>query len=302
MKRSLLQTVRNQKLLLLFLVPGLIAVIVFNYFPMVGILMAFEDYQPKLGFFGSPLAGLTHFETFLTDAKFYRAVRNTLAISILYLLFGFPAPIILALMIDSVNRNSFKRVTQTITYLPHFVSWVVVASLVYRLLDLEYGAVNKLIELIGIEPRPFFRQPQSFWAILTTTWILKEVGWGSIIYLAAISAIDPEQHSAAMIDGAGEFRRLLHITLPGITPTIILMLILSLGTLVKVNFDAAFNLQNALILETAEVIDTYVYRTGVRLGRYSYAAAIGFVQSVISFALVYGGIRLSRRYSDYAII
>lgn len=264
--------------------------------------MAFQDYKPQNGFFGSTFLGLENFKLFLQDADFYTALKNTLGISLLTLLFGFPAPILLALMIDSVKNIYFKKITQTITYLPHFISWVIVASLVYRMLDTDSGIVNLGLKAFGMNSIAFMRNPESFWAILITTSILKEIGWGSIIYLAAISGIDTELYSAAAVDGANKIQRLLHITLPGIAPTIALMFILNLGSLVTVNFDAVFNLMNAMVLPTADVIDTYVFRTGILLGRFSYSTAIGFSQSVVSFILVFTGLTLSKKFNDYSIL
>jgi len=300
--RKLIKLIISQRILLLFLLPGAIALIIFNYIPMIGILMAFENYKPQKGFFGSEFIGLQNFIMFFKDADFYTALKNTLGISFFSLLIGFPAPILLALMLDNVNNVHFKKITQTITYLPHFISWVIIASLVYRILDGDTGTINMIIKAFGKEPVEFMRNPDCYWAILITTNVIKEIGWGSIIYLAAISGIDPEQYNAALVDGANRLQRLIHITLPGITMTILLMFILSIGSLVTVNFDAAFNLKNAVVMSSAEVIDTYVFRTGVSMGNFSYATAIGFAQSMISFILVFTALKLSKKFGDYSII
>lgn len=299
---AFIKRIKSQKMLLLFLLPGLVAVIVFSYIPMVGVLMAFENYKPQKGFFGSEFIGLKNFIMFLKDPYFYEALKNTLGISLLSLMFGFPAPIILAILIDNIKNIHFKKITQTLTYLPHFISWVVIASLVYRLLDESSGVLNIILSWFGKEPTSYMSAPEYFWPVLIITSILKEVGWGSIIYLAAISGIDPELYNAAAIDGANRFKQLIHITIPGILPTIVLMLILSLGSLVTSNFDAVFNLSNAQVLSAAEVVETYVLRTGIMLAKYSYSSAIGFTQSIISFLLVFIGIKLSKKYNDYTII
>ena len=298
----LIKRFKSQRMLLLFLMPGFLAVVVFNYLPMVGILMAFEDYKPLKGFLRIEFVGFRYFAMFLKDPYFYEALKNTIGISFFSLVFGFPAPIVLALLIDSIRNLKFKKITQTITYLPHFISWVVIACLVYRILDVDSGILNIVLSAFGKEPVRFISTPEYFWTILIVTSILKEVGWGSIIYLAAIAGIDPELYSAAVVDGASRFKRLVYLTLPGIAPTVVLMLILSIGSLVTSNFDAVFNLSNPLVLSSAEVIETYVLRTGVMLGRYSFSTAIGFTQSVISFILVFIGIRLSKKYNDYAVI
>lgn len=291
----------RQRMLLLFLLPGATILILFNYIPMAGLLMAFQDYKPQHGFFGSDFIGFQHFAMFIEDPEFHAALRNTLGIGLLSLLFAFPAPIILAIMIDSVRSQRFRRATQTITYMPHFLSWVMIAGLVYRLLA-EDGIVNEWIGLLGSEPVAFMRTPELYWAIFITVSILKEVGWGSIIYLAAITSIDPELYNAAAIDGANRWKKLLYITLPGMAPAIALMFVLNLGTIVNVGFDAAFNLMNPLVMSTADVVDTYVYRTGILLGRFSYSTAVGLCQAVISFLLFFVGLRLAKKYFNYSII
>lgn len=299
---SIMKNLKKQHMLFLFLLPSVIALIIFNYIPMVGLLIAFQDYKVQNGFFGSAFIGFEHFKQFLTDMEFYKALKNTIVISLLSILFVFPTPVILALMLDSIKKARLKRIFQTITYLPHFVSWVIVATLVYRVLDLDSGIVNQIIKFFGNEGIPFMRQGEYFKTILIITLIWKEIGWNSIIYLAAISGIDTELYGAAMVDGANKFKQLLYITLPGIMPTIILMFILNLGTLVHVNFEAVYNLMNPLIYFNAEVIDTYVFRTGIQLAKYSYATAIGFSQSLISVTLVFVSFKLSKRVNDYTIL
>lgn len=297
-----LRRIIQQRTLLLFLVPAVACVIVFNYIPMVGLLMAFQNYHVRFGFFQSEFVGLLHFRRFVFDPAFLIALRNTLIISLLNLGVVFPMPILLALMLNEVASQRFKRAIQTITYLPHFISWVVVAGLVYRMLDVDTGAVNLLLGLLGRDPVPFMRRPEAFKPVLIVTTIWKEIGWNSIIYLAAISSIDPSIYDSARVDGAGRLRQVIHITVPMIVPTIALLFILNLGRLVHTNFDAVYNLMNPMVYVSAEVIDTYVFRTGIQLARYSYATAIGFAQSVISVTLVFCGFRLAKRSNDYAII
>jgi len=269
---------------------------------MVGLVMSFENYKVQHGFFGSEFVGLANFAKFLKDPEFYRALKNTLGISLLRIIFEFPAPIILAILLDEIKNIKFKRVCQTITYLPHFVSWIIVATMVYRLVDPYSGIINIIIQALGGQPIEFMRESKYFWGILITTSIWKEIGWNSIIYLAAISSINPELYSAAMVDGAGKFRRIIHVTLPGIMPTVALMFVLELGNLVHTNFDAVFNLMNPLVQTSAEVIDTYVFRTGIQMARYSYATAIGLTQSVISVIIVFIGFKLANKINQYTII
>lgn len=301
-KKSTLKIFWNQRVLFLFLLPSIVLALVFNYAPMVGLVMAFQNYKVQHGFFGSEFVGFVHFSKFFKDPEFYRALKNTICISLLKIIFEFPAPIILAILLDEIKNIKFKRVCQTITYLPHFVSWIIVATMVYRMVDPYSGIVNIIIKALGGQPIEFMRESKYFWGILIGTGIWKEIGWNSIIYLAAISAINPELYSAAMVDGANRFQRIIHVTLPGIMPTVALMFVLGLGGLVHTNFDAVFNLMNPLVQTRAEVIDTYVFRTGIQLARYSYATAIGLTQSIISTILVFIGFRLANKINQYTIV
>ncbi|MFD2328523.1 ABC transporter permease [Cohnella sp. GCM10020058] len=293
--KSIGLTLWRQRVLFLFLLPGAAAVLVFSYAPMAGLVMAFQDYRVSDGFLRGEFVGLDQFRAFLTDPDFYAALRNTLAISGLTLLIGFPAPVALALMIDAVASSRFRKVVQSVTYLPHFITWVFIASLVYRLLDTESGIVNLALVKLGFEPVSFMQSPGYFWFILVLASVWKSIGWNSIIYLAAISGIDPELHNAGMVDGASRFQRMMYITLPSIVPTIALMFVLSLGSLVSVNFEAVFNLMNGFVQEKADVIDTFVYRNGVQMIKFSYATAIGLTQSVIASILVFAGFKFSNK-------
>ncbi len=292
----------KQRVLYLFLLPGAVAVLLFSYAPMVGLIIAFQDYKVTGGFLGGEFVGLEHFRNFLSDPEFYNALRNTLAIGGLMILFGFPAPIILALMIDAVRSTRVKKLVQSITYLPHFITWVFISSLVYRLLESESGIVNLLLIKLGLEPVNFMQDPDYFWGILIVTSIWQSVGWNTIIYLAAITGIDPEIHSAAMVDGAGRFQRMISITLPCILPTIAILFVLSLGSLFTVNFEAVFNLMNGFVQSKADVIDTYIYRTGVQMAHFSYATAIGFARSLIAAALVVIGYLFSNKMNETKLL
>jgi putative aldouronate transport system permease protein len=303
MRPSTWKEVRAHGVLYLFFLPAVVLCLVFFYRPMFGLIMAFQDYKITKGMFHSPFVGLANFREFLHNSFFYLALRNTLVINGLSIAIGFPLPIIFALAINSIKDGPFKRTTQTISYLPHFISWVVIAGLAYKILDQESGALNLLVRLFGGTAVPFMRQPQSFWSIITITAIWKELGWNTIIFLAALSSIDVEQYEAAIIDGATGAQKLAYITLPGIAPVIALMFIFTIGNLFNANgnvsFDAIFNMRNALISDTANTIDYFIYQEGVSSNRMSFASAIGLAQNLISFAVVMGANSISRRIRGY---
>lgn len=300
--KSAWQRIQAHKTLYLFLLPAFILVLLFNYLPMVGLVMAFQDYRANLGWFGSEFVGLAHFREFLGDPTFWTVLKNTLVISASMMVFTFPAPILLAVCLDNVSSPAFRRVAQTISYLPHFISWVVMAGLVYRLLDTDTGIVNYIIRLLGHDPIPFMRSPSMFLPIVVITDIIKEVGWNSIIYLAAITNIDSSLYEAARIDGAGKLKCIWYITLPGIGPTIGTMLILRVGSMVNVNFDMIFNLKNPMIDNVANVLGTFVYEQGILWGKFSYATAVGMVQGLISVLLVFVTMKVANRVSGESYI
>jgi putative aldouronate transport system permease protein len=295
--------IRKHGTLYLFLLPAACLCLVFFYRPMVGLVMAFQDYKVTKGLWNSPFVGLANFREFLRNPNFFLTLRNTLVINGLNIGIGFPLPIVFALIIHSIPDGSFKRTTQTISYLPHFISWVVIAGLVYKILDHESGAVNLLLRLLGGKAVPFMRQQQSFWGIITFVAIWKELGWNTIIFLAALASIDMEQYEAAIIDGATGPQKLAYITLPGISPVIALMFIFTIGNLFNANgnvsFDAIFNMRNALVSDTANTIDFFIYQEGVSSNRMSFAAAIGFLQNLISFLVVMSANAVSRRIRGY---
>ena len=303
MNPSLRRRIRRYSTMYIFLIPAILVVLTFSYRPMIGVIMAFQKYDLVRGMFHSPFVGLENFKTFINDKAFWSALRNTLAVNGLYILFGFPLPIVLAIMIFAMKDTVFKRVTQTISYLPHFVSWVVIAGIVYKLLDVSSGIINILIKNLGGTPIPFVREPGYFWWIMTIVSIWKELGWNTIIYLAALSAIEAEQYEAAMVDGANSFQQLIYITLPGIAPTVGLMLIFTMGTLVSTNsaisFDAIYNMRNAIVASTADTLDYYIYAKGVLGVKYGLSTAAGLVLSLVSLFMVLGSNALSRRIRGY---
>lgn len=280
-----------------FLLLPLIQVIVFNYFPIYGIQIAFKDFKMRRGILGSEWVGMEHFEKMFSDPTFYRVLFNTLRLSILNMVTIFPITIVFALMMNEVNNAKFKRVTQTITYLPHFLSWVVVGGFVYQILSPSHGFVNAMLIRLGILEKPiyFMIQKEAFTPIYLIASIWKELGWSIIIYLAAIAGIDPSLYESAVIDGAGRLQKALHITIPAILPTISTLLILRLGSLVNVGFDAIFNLYNEGTYEVADVISTYVYRRGLQDAKYDYTTAIGLFQNVVGFVLVIGGNLIAKK-------
>jgi putative aldouronate transport system permease protein len=288
MKQGTWRRIKRYKMMYLFLLPALITVILFSYKPMVGIIMAFQDFDINYSYLSSPFVGLKHFREFLQDPDFYRALRNTLALGSLSLLFGFPIPIIFALVLNELKSNKLKRVSQTISYLPHFISWVVTSTIILRLLDQNSGVINNIIAMFGGERIAFMRKPEYFWAIVVITNIWKETGWSSIIYLSALAGIDQEMYEAAMVDGANRWKRIIYITLPSIAPTIGLLFVLNVGSLITSGglFDAVYNLQNALVAEKAQTLEMMAYMEGIAYMRYSYATAITLTQSVVSFSMV----------------
>ena len=281
----------------LFLLLPIAQVIVFNYMPMYGLQIAFKDFKMRRGILGSEWIGLAHFEKMFSDATFYRVLFNTLRLSLEHLIFLFPLTIIFALMMNEVRSGKFKRVSQTITYLPHFLSWVVVGSFVTQILSPSHGVVNALLLWLGLIEKPiyFMVQKNMFDAIYLISSAWKELGWSIIIYLATIAGIDPSLYEAASIDGAGRFQKMLHVTLPGILPTISTLLILELGSLINVGFDPIFNLYDDGTYAVADVISTYVYRRGLVDAKYDYTTAVGLFQNVVGFILVILGNWVSKK-------
>ncbi|AIQ29793.1 MULTISPECIES: ABC transporter permease [Paenibacillus] len=273
----------------LMVVPALIFIFIFSYLPMYGVLMAFQDYQLFGGFLHSPWVGLKHFEAFFNSPDFWRVMRNTMVISLLKLCFGFPAPILLALMLNEVRSMMFKRVVQTVSYLPHFLSWVIVGGFVGSMLSTDNGSVNMLLMSLNLtsEPISFLSVPEYFWGILVGTGMWKEMGFAAIVYLAAIAGIDPHLYEAASIDGAGRFKQIQLITLPCIRPVIIIFMILAVGNILNAGFEDILILAtNPILRDVSDVIDTYVYRMGILNNRFSYAAAAGLFKAVVSVTLL----------------
>ncbi|NWL87631.1 MULTISPECIES: ABC transporter permease [unclassified Paenibacillus] len=273
----------------LMVIPALILIFIFSYIPMYGILIAFQDYKIGHSFSSSPWVGMKHFVYFFHSPEFGTVMRNTIVISFLKFLIGFPAPIFLALILNEVRKMAFKRVVQTITYLPHFMSWVILGGLVGSLLAVDGGSVNMLLEKLNLIDKPinFLSLPEYFWGILVTTNVWKEIGFGSIVYLAAIAGVDPHTYEAASIDGASRFKQIYLITLPSIMPVVSIFMILAIGNLLSAGFEDILILAaNPAIRDVSDVLDTYVVRVGINNYRYSYATAVGVFKAVISVGLL----------------
>jgi putative aldouronate transport system permease protein len=277
---------RDQFLYLLAL-PGLLYFLVFKYVPMWGIMISFQDYSPYLGFLNSPWVGLEHFTRFFSNPDFMLLFRNTMAINLLSLIFFFPLPIFLSIVLNELSMEGFKRTVQSIVYLPHFLSWVIIAGISFLLLG-SGGVLNQALNALGFARVDFLTEPHYFWGLLTVQSIWKEAGWGTVIFLAAIAGVDTQLYEAAKIDGANRLRQAWHVTLPAIRNVICILLILRLGHMMDVGFEQVFLMMNGAVSEVAEVFDTYVYRTGIQQAQFSYSTAVGMFKSVVGFILVIG--------------
>jgi len=284
---------RDWQLYTLVLLP-LAFFVIFRYLPMAGNVIAFRRFQPGGSIFGEEWVGLRYVEMFLNDPTFWNVFGNTLTIGLLSLIFAFPAPIILALLLNEVRTRYFKRFVQTLSYLPHFLSIVIIAGMLLQLLSLE-GTVNQIVRAVGAEPVPFMQRPEWFRAVYISSEVWQTVGWGTILYLAALTQIDQSLYEAARIDGANRWKQTLHVTLPGIRPTMITLLILNIGTFMAVGFEKILLIYNPLTYPTADVIATYLYRVGLESNNFSYAAAIGMFEAIIGLTLILSANAISRR-------
>lgn len=288
--------------LCLMLLPVIAYFIIFKYIPMGGIVIAFKDFKLGLGVSGSEWVGFANFVDAFRTRLFIRSIRNTLIISLLKLCVGFPAPILLALLLNEVRHNGYKRVVQTISYLPHFLSWVIMAGILSQLLSPNNGAVNALLKSLGRKDAvPFLLDNAYFRGTVVVSDVWKGVGWGSILYLATISSIDPTLYEAAICDGASRPQRVRYITLPCIMPTVTIMLILSLGGILDAGFDQLLNLYSSAVYETGDIIDTYVYRVGLVDWNYKLSTAIGLFKNIIGFMLVAGSNAVAKAISGNGI-
>lgn len=287
------------KWLYLFLIPGLTYLLVFKYIPMFGIVIAFKDFSLIRGIWASPWIGLDNFIYLFESNDFYKVLRNSLMLSLCQIVFGFPAPIVLAVMLNEVRNVMFKRVTQTVLYLPHFISWVVLAGMIINFLSPSTGPINAILKSLGHEPITFLLLPEYFRTILVSAEVWKSVGWGTIIYLAAMTGIDPSLYESAKMDGASRTQQIRHITLPGIASTVSVLLILQMGYILDNGFEQVYLLYNPSTYEVADVFETYTYRIGLMDGRLSFAAAVGLFKAVVGLALVLVANRIARLFGNH---
>lgn len=285
-KRPLLKRLIKQRWLFLLLAPGIIYFAIFKYAPMYGVVISFQQYHPFLGVFNSPWVGFEHFERFFTGSDFWMVMRNTFILAIYNLVFFFPLPIIIALMLNEIRKQKFKRLIQSLLYIPHFLSWPVLVGIIFIFLGYQNGLFNSFIASYGFEKIPFMSSSEWFRFNIITQVMWKETGWGTIIFLAALAGTDPEQYEAATVDGAGRFRQMWHITLPQIRSTIVILFILRLGNFMESGFEQIFLQLNAFNRPVGEVFDTYVYTMGIQGGEYSFSAAVGLFKSIVGLVLV----------------
>lgn len=299
-KTLLLQYRKNKELFILFL-PVLAFYIIFCYIPMGGIVIAFKDYKLMQGIWGSPWVGLDNFKELFSTPSFYEILGNTIWISFLRLAVGFPAPILLALLLNEVRHSGYKKVVQTVSYLPHFLSWVILAGVFEQLLSPSTGAVNAILSKFGITPIFFLGDPNWFIFTIIITGVWQGIGWGTVIYLAAISGIDPQLYEAAMLDGAGRFKQVLYITIPSLIPTITIILILNTGGILNAGFDQIMNMYNEAVYGVGDIIDTYVYRRGLEGMQYSYSTAVNLFKNVIGLGFVLFTNNIAKRLGDNSL-
>lgn len=292
--------IRNRYMYLMIF-PGLVYFIIFKYLPMYGLIISFQDYLPYKGITGSEWVGLKHFERLFTDAEFWNIFKNTLVLFLYNILFYFPVPILLAVMLNEVASAFFKRLVQTIVYIPHFLSWVIIVSICYVMLTMDGGIINELLVYFGFAKINFLLDAKWFYPMYVLQVIWREAGWGTIVYLAAIASIDPQLYEAARMDGAGRFKQIWHITLPSIRSVIIVLLILRIGNVLDLSFEHVYLLLNSMNRPVAEILDTYVYTVGLKQGQFSFSTAVGFFKSFVGLLLVVLSNKLAKKIGEEGI-
>ena len=300
-KKNLKIKIWQNKQVYMMMLPVLVLLLIFSYYPMYGIILAFKDYLPNKGIWGSEWVGFKHFIAVFSLPDFFTAFRNTIVISLLTLIFCFPAPIILALLLNEVTNRPYKRFIQTCIYFPNFISWVVLAGIINSLLNYSTGTVNNILANIGLSRVEFLASEALFYPVLIISCIIKDAGWGTIIYTAGISSIDPTLYEAAMIDGCKRFGMARYITLPSLSPIILIMFTMQVGNILNANFDAIYNLYNPRVYSVADVIDTLVMRTGFEEGYYERGTAIGLFKSVINFVLLLSANAIVKKINGYGM-
>lgn len=290
--------IKTNKILYLMILPGILYFVIFKYLPMAGLVIAFQDYQPYLGVLESPWVGMKHFVRLFTEPTFYMLLKNTLILFGLNIFIFFPLPIILSLMLNEVRNRYFKAGIQTLIYIPHFMSWVIIVSISYVFLNVDGGIINELLASLGFNKISFLTSPDWTRTIYIGQVIWKELGWSTIIYLAAITAVDTQLYEAAEMDGAGRLRKTWHVTLPAIRPVIIVLLILKIGSTLDLGFEHVYLLLNSLNRQVAEIFDTYIYTAGLRNGQLSFSTAVGLFKGLVGLVLVILANKLAKKFGE----
>ena len=299
-RQTLNRAKRMHEYYILLLIP-VVLLVVFKYLPMYGIIIAFKDFSIGRGIHDSPWNNFDHFKRLFQDPFFYRITRNTVIISVYRIIFGFPAPIILALLLNEIRSVAYKKTVQTLSYLPHFVSWVVLAGIFVEILSAQRGPIAHLFTLVGLEPVSWLTYKPTFRGVLVVTGIWQSVGWGSIVYLASLSSIDPGLYETASIDGANRWQQAIRITVPSLLPVITILFLLNVSQILNAGFEQIFNLFNPSVYEVADVIDTYIYRSGFVERRWAYNTGVGLFKNVVGLILLIGANAVIKRYSEYGI-
>lgn len=292
--------VRNRYIYLMIL-PGVLYFLIFKYIPMLGLVISFQDYLPYKGIMGSDWVGLKHFTRLFSEPEFWNIFKNTIVVFVVNVTFYFPIPIILSLMLNEVGNAFFKRFVQTLVYIPHFLSWVIIVSISFVMFTMDGGIINEMLTYFGFQPINFLMSSGWFYPMYVLQVIWREAGWGTIVYLAAMAAVDPGLYEAARMDGATRLRQIWHITLPGIRTVIVVMLILKVGSVLDTSFEHIFLLLNSMNKDVAEILDTYVYTAGLKQGQYSFSTAVGLFKSVVSFILVMGSNWLAKKAGEEGV-
>lgn len=300
-KRGFLGNLVYYKEYYLMLIPGILFFLVFCYGPMYGLVIAFQDYYPLKGISGSEWVGFKHFQKLFTDPFFLSVLRNTLIVSFYKILICFPAPIILCLVLNEIKHVKFKKFAQSVSYLPHFISWVVVSGIIIEFLSPSRGPINIILQELGIDPVFFVAEPKYFRGVLVLSDLWKSIGWGSIVYLAAVTGVDPTLYEAAEMDGAGRIKKILHVTLPALIPIITVMFIMESGKVLNDSFEQVYNFLTPSTYEVGDVISTFVYRMGIQKMQYSFTTAVDLFKNVVSFILVLLTNYMARKTNDYAL-
>lgn len=290
--------IKRNKLLYLMILPGLLYFIIFKYLPMAGMVISFQDYQPYQGIMGSPWVGFKHFIRLFTEPTFFMLLKNTLILFAMNIIIFFPLPIILALMLNEVRHRYFKNIIQTVIYIPHFMSWVIIVSISYMFLTVDGGVLNEVVASLGGAKTSFLTSPEWLRVMYIGQIIWKELGWSTIIFLAAITVVDTQLYEAVEMDGAGRLRKMWHVTLPAIRPVIITLLILKIGSTLDLGFEHMYLLLNSLNREVAEIFDTYIYTAGLKNGQLSFSTTVGMFKGVVGLILVMGSNKLAKKLGE----